>query len=143
MPNIHPLLTHFPIALLTMSLVFDATGLLIHKDQLQRIGWWLQLTGTIGLFATVISGLLAVHLVSIPYAAGSTFESHQEMAFVVSALSALLLLWRISCRTIIPTKMRVLFVGLMVLMVVLMWVGAWFGGELVYSFGVGVGVQVR
>ena len=63
---------------------------------------------------------------------------HQQIAFLVSALAATLLLWRVSSRTFIPSSMKFVYLGLTVILVILLWIGAWHGGELVYSFGVGV-----
>ncbi|MBM2839671.1 MAG: hypothetical protein HW412_199, partial [Bacteroidetes bacterium] len=106
MPNIHPLFTHFPIALLSVSLAFDVIGVLRNNEQLERMGWWLQLLGTIGLAATVTSGLIAKAGVSIPEVGQTTFDAHQQIAFLVAALSTVLILWRIACRTRLPLKMR-------------------------------------
>jgi uncharacterized membrane protein len=138
MPNPHPLLTHFPIALLSVSFAFNLIGVFLKSEQLQWVGWWSQLSGTIGLAATVISGLFAKAGVSIPEAAQSTFESHEQMAFLVTVLAMALLLWRVSCRMLLPLKMRGLYLFAFGATVIIMWIGAWYGGELIYTFGVGV-----
>jgi len=138
MPNIHPLFTHFPIALLSSCLIFDFIGILGKNEQLHRIGWWMQFSGTIGLMATVLSGLFAEATVSIPETARSTFEAHEQIAFVVVASATVLLLWRVSSRMLLPSRMRTLYLLAFAVTVLLMWIGAWYGGELIYTFGVGV-----
>lgn len=137
-PNLHPVFTHFPIALLTLGLVFDLLATLLKNMQLERVGWWSQLSGTIGLAGTVVSGLLAKSALSIPEGAKATLESHEQIAFVLAALATGLLLWRISSRMLLPSRMRAVYLILLATTVIVMWVGAWYGGELVYSFGTGV-----
>ena len=138
MPNIHPFLTHFPIALLTVGLVFDTLNILLKQDRLEFIGRWSQLVGTIALAATVISGLVAKGGLTIQASGQVFFEAHQQIAFVVTALASSLLLWRISNRLLVPSKYRRTYLLLSFATVVLIWIGAWYGGELVYRFGVGV-----
>ncbi|MEK9139019.1 MAG: DUF2231 domain-containing protein [Bacteroidota bacterium] len=138
MPNVHPLLTHFPIALLTIALVFDTLAAVRSSSQLERVGWWLHLSGSLGLVATVISGLFAKGQVFIAETGKTTLETHEQIRFAVSALFAVLPFWRISTKTMLPVRWRPIYLILMFLGVGLVWVGAWYGGELVYTFGVGV-----
>jgi len=138
MPNIHPLLTHFPIALLTLSLVVDLLGIAFRRLGLERVGSWGQVLGTIGLAATVVSGLLARNAVALSADAESTFQTHEQIAFLVLALASGLSLWRIGSRMQLPGDRRMIYLLLSLGTVILLWVGAWHGGELVYRFGIGV-----
>ena len=138
MPNVHPFVIHFPIALLTLALLFEIAAKLAKSDALSRAGWWNQLAGTLGLAAAVFSGLLAEGSVVIGPAARSYFETHEQLAFIASALFAILLLWRIAMRSRIPTRNALLYLLLLGGGTSFLWGAAWFGGELVYRFGVGV-----
>ena len=138
MPNLHPLLVHFPIALLTVGLAFDLIGLLLRREEFSRTGWWTQLAGTLGVISAVTTGLLAEKSVVIPAAARGSFESHEQIGFVVISVFAALLLWRIASRTHIPERHRMAFLALFLGGLILIWVGAWYGGEMVYRFGVGI-----
>jgi uncharacterized membrane protein len=138
MPNIHPLFVHFPIALLTMSFLFDAIGLATKRVELLRTGWWSLAAGTVGLLATVVSGLRAEQSLVISTAAREYFETHEQIAFLVAGMYALLFLWRVANRTHLPAKREWFFVGGSFIGVVALWLGAWYGGELVFRFGVGV-----
>lgn len=137
MPNLHPLFTHFPIALLTTGFIFDLLGVGWRKELFERIGWWLQLSGTLMLYGTVATGLIAGSTVQILGQTVSTFEIHQQLAFAVSALASALLLWRIANKSRLPKK-QILYIAVVCIMLFLLWAGAWYGGELVYRFGVGV-----
>jgi uncharacterized membrane protein len=121
-----------------MSFLFDALGLLFKKQELERAAWWTLLVGSIGLAATVVSGLLAEKTVLIPDSAQEHFETHEQIAFIVASIYSVLLLWRIAGRTSLPKQKEWLFVGLSLVGVILIWTGAWYGGELVYRFAVGV-----
>jgi uncharacterized membrane protein len=138
MPNIHPFLTHFPIALLTAGFAFDAVSVLLKQNRHEFVGRWLQLVGTIALVVTVVSGLIAKAELTIQASGQEFFEAHQQIAFVVTAFTSALLLWRISNRLVLPSKYTRTYLFLYLATVVLIWLGAWYGGELVYRFGVGV-----
>ena len=140
MPNLHPFLTHFPIALLTLSIVCECAALLLKREELSRVAWWSQLAGTIGLAAAVASGILAGQSVAIVPAGKPCFETHQELAFAASAVFAILLFWRIGSGTKRPAGRDKLFLLLFTAGVLAIWGGAWYGGELVYRFGAGVRV---
>ncbi len=138
MPNVHPLVVHFPIALLTVSFIFDLAGIFLRHQVMERAGWWTLASGVAGLLVAVVSGLQAEHSVVIPPEAKSVFETHEEVAFIVSSLYAALLLWRIATRTRVPLDRQWIYLGLSFIGMLLIWVGAWHGGELVYTYGVGV-----
>jgi len=137
MHNFHPFLVHFPVALLTTALAFDLLGILISREELSKVGWWAQLTGTIGIAAAVISGLVAKSQAVIPPEAAGTFDTHQQMAFLTAGAFTALLLWRIGMRTKIDPIRRVLYLSLFAAGLASLWAGAWYGGELVYRFGIG------
>jgi uncharacterized membrane protein len=137
MPNIHPFLVHFPVALLTTALAFDFLGVVLSRDELMRAGWWTQLVGTIGMAAAVISGLVAKSQALIPSEAGGTFDTHQQIAFISAGAFTALLLWRVGMRTRIAPQRRTLYLALCAAALGCLWIAAWYGGELVYRFGIG------
>jgi uncharacterized membrane protein len=138
MPNIHPFLTHFPIALLSLSIVCEYAALFLKRDEFSTVGWWTQLAGTIGLAAAAGTGMLAGQSVEIPPAGKPYLEIHQELAFVAATAFAALLFWRIASKTKRPPRHDMLFLLIFTGGVLALWGGAWYGGEMVYRFGVGV-----
>ena len=139
MPNVHPLIVHFPIALLSAAALFECLARWRKSDGLSSAGWWTQCLGTLGLGAAALSGLRAGESVHIAGASVSMWTTHQELAFVSTALFAILLFWRIGARMRIPTGHPFLYLAGMCVAVALLWGTAWFGGEMVYRLGVGVG----
>lgn len=140
MPNPHPLIVHFPIALLTVSFLFDLAGIALKKEHLHRTAWWMLVCGIIGLAGAVTSGILAGQSVAIPAGATGHFEIHEGMAFVAAALSAIVFFWRVSHRTAFPENRRAVYLLLTLAALTAVWIGAWYGGELVYTAGVGIKV---
>jgi uncharacterized membrane protein len=138
MTNIHPFLVHFPIALLSISWVFDLLGTILHKEELTRAGWWTQLSGTIGLLAALVTGLGAKASVSVPAAGAGHLARHEQVAFVAAAVFLVHLYWRIRLQHTPGRRMTPALLVLSLVGLVLIWFGAWLGGELVYRFGVGV-----
>lgn len=138
MPNPHPAIIHFPIALLTAAVLFELLARILKREDFSRIGWWMQLSGTLGLVLAVVSGILAQETVSIAPIARPYFAMHQQLTFAASGLFALLFFWRISYRSVVPARYAALYLMLFVCSVAVLWAGAWYGGELVYRFGVGL-----
>ena len=138
MPNPHPFLTHFPIALLAVGFFFDLIGRYRAQGELSRYGWWNQLLGTAGLAATIVSGLLAEGTTVIGPEARRAFEAHEQIAFAAAVLFTLLLFWRIASRTAVPPKNGWVFLLLYGAGIIILCAGALYGGEMVYHLGVGV-----
>jgi uncharacterized membrane protein len=137
MPNIHPLIVHFPIGLLLVAFLLEVIALLWKKQEFSRAGWWNQIAGTLGLALAVVSGLLAETTVRMANDAREPFERHEQIAFVVATLFAVLLFWRIASRGQIPRPSWV-FLLCFAAGVALLVTGAFLGGEIVYRYGVGV-----
>jgi uncharacterized membrane protein len=137
MLNLHPLFVHFPVALLPVALILEVAALLLKKREISRAGWWNQILGTIALAAAVTSGLFAEGTVHPSDAAREIFETHEQAAFLASALFGGLLFWRSGSRGNIPNP-RYVFLLVFAVGVGLVLGGAWFGGELVFKFGIGV-----
>ena len=138
MPNLHPFLVHFPIALLASSLVLELIGLVRPSPDFTRAGWWTQLLGSIGLMVAVLSGIFARGEVHLDAAGASLLDTHEELAFFNAGVFSILLLWRIAAKTKVPHANSVWFLILFGAGVAALCAGAWIGGELVYGFGAGV-----
>jgi len=137
MPSPHPFIVHFPIALLSVAVLFEAIALFSKKDVLSHVGWWMQLSGTIGLLAAILSGVLAKESLVVSEEARLVLAAHEQLAFINGAAFGALLLWRIGSRGGIPDQYRTLYILVLVLAVGILLTGAWYGGELVYRFGIG------
>ncbi len=136
---LHPFVVHFPIVLLTAGVVLDLASRVIGSLRDSRIGWWAHGAGTLSLAFAVASGLFAREQIAPPSGAALTgLESHQLWAFLTTAAFVALTLWRAGCRGALPPRSPRLYLVTSTLAVIALWVTAAFGGELVYTFGIGV-----
>lgn len=139
MPNIHPVVVHFPIALLTVGLIAEIAGFISREgDRDSKLGLWLQASGTLGLLLAVGTGIFAGQSAGIQEGAEGVFDVHQQGAFVSAALFALLALWRVGCRGRIPEGRRLPFLLTYAAGVAILLITGWYGGKLVFEYGVGV-----
>lgn len=146
-PNAHPLVVHFPIALLVVAALVDAIALAVR----QRTPWvrasavGLYALGALGTVAAFFTGRDASESVDLPASALTTLNAHADGALwlvwfaSLYALARLAALWwdgrgREPGRLAIHGPLAVLgLVGLF-----LVYETAEHGGELVYRHGVAV-----
>ena len=136
--NIHPLFTHFPIALLLTSLGFYLLGLIFKKEHFLKTGQWTLYFGTLGAGAAVWTGLQAAGTVPHDETTHAMMMAHQYLGMTVFALSSLLSLWLLVSKSALP-KERPIFVGGLFLIAALLLQQVDFGGRLVFFHGVGMG----
>ena len=56
--TIHPLIVHFPIALLSTGLFFDILALILDREDFEHAGFWCMLMGIISCFFSNFTGLM-------------------------------------------------------------------------------------
>jgi uncharacterized membrane protein len=138
MHNIHPLLVHFPIALLSMFFVLDLLGTVARKAHWRSAASYFLYMGTIAALFTVLAGFKAAESVAHGQAVHAIMETHEHLGVFVLSLSGVLSLWRLKSGGIIHNAANVLFLILSTLLVVIMSFGADLGGLMVYHYGVAV-----
>jgi uncharacterized membrane protein len=134
MPDLHPLLVHFPVALLTFGTGADLIAAARKSSSAPVVGWWAQLAGTAGILISVASGLVAKGRIG-DLSLLMLLETHEQLAFLAAAAFLALTIWRVGNRGRIPSRP---YLGLLIVATLLVWGTAWFGGELVYRHGIGV-----
>ncbi|GET22911.1 DUF2231 domain-containing protein [Prolixibacter denitrificans] len=137
--HIHPMLVHFPIALLIAGFFSDVLGLFVKKEFFTRAGFYLLILGTLGAIAAVITG----HMAGDGIESGSlkqAVEVHEDagtltlwLALITSAFR-IVLVWLEKYRGILKAAALVLFLAT-VLSVART---GYYGGELVYKHAAGV-----
>lgn len=139
MQNIHPYFVHFPIALLSVGLLWDLLGIILKKESLKNAGWWAQLFGTAAIVITAITGLIAANTVVHNDAAHEIMETHKTIGLIVAGVFILLFIWRSILKTMLPSRnlQQLIYLAIGGLAVITMLYGSHLGGKLVYEFGVG------
>lgn len=136
--NFHPLLVHFPIALLSVFLILDVIGTLAKKTQWRDAASWFLYFGTVAAGLTVMAGFIAAGSVAHGGNVHDTMELHEHIGVAVLVIAVLLSIWRIASRGLIQGAANGLFLTLTALLCALMALGADLGGLMVYKYGVGV-----
>ena len=83
--HFHPMLVHFPIALVMIGFLADLASLIIKKELcFPKISFYLLIIGTLGALAAVTTGVFFTNEMS--GAAGDVRETHELLAFATLLL---------------------------------------------------------
>ena len=146
LPNLHPALVHFPIALLPMALLFEVLGLTLRRhDWFERAAVWLYAATAFGALVARWAGVRASDgLVDVPAEVQLHIAKHSDWAHYSLwaigglALLRLLLYFRDPKRVYTYARAGLLLVGLGAMG--LIGYAADLGGGLVYQHAVAVGL---
>ncbi len=118
--GLHPLIVHFPIALLTAAPLLVLVGLLVRKDARPwtLAGLLLAALGTLATWVATGSGHAAAQLIQASRGLGSVVERHEDLGLLT----------------------RNIFTGLTLLLAVLYWGPGWFKKTLPQAVAVTLGV---
>jgi|GEM_PF-694594 len=137
--NIHPLFTHFPVALLLFSAAFYFSGTLLRKHHFFPVGKWLLYSGVLTVIPAVWTGLRAAEGVPHNEEIHQIMIRHQYLGLALLALSAILSLWLFFSRSDMPSRGRIVFLAGLGVMSAMVLQQADFGGRMVFLNGVGIG----
>jgi uncharacterized membrane protein len=141
-PNVHPLIVHFPIALLFVAALVDTIGLAFKGESMwKNTAFLLYMFGTLAAVAAFFAGKQAADSVFLATEANAVLTNHANMAHYLvyffggyTVLRTIFFFSNLEGRTGIRAVMYLLGVGGLVLV----WSTADRGAELVFKYGVGV-----
>ncbi len=140
MPNLHPMVVHFPIALIIIAFAVDVVALFFRRISiLPRMSTILYVLGALGALGSVVSGEGAAETVAVAGQASSILANHEDvgeitMYYFLIYAALRLALWWLSFRLVFWIPLAVIgAVGLIPL-----YQASSLGGRLVYEQGVGV-----
>ena len=140
-PNRHPLLVHFTVALLaTAGGLYIAATLAPTNAAWKRncftVARWNLWLGAIAVIMTVIAGFQAYATVAHDRASHEAMTDHRNWALVTGVVFVFLAVWSlVKRRDEQPAKSMAV---MLVAAVALLGATGWKGGELVYRYGLGV-----
>lgn len=137
MESVHPLVIHFPIALLLAALLLDVLALVFKRPQLHRVALWNLLLGTLGAGLAVWTGYRAAEIAKHSMEIHQVMELHRKLGIATLILAGLVVVWRLFKRDRLAVRGRVLMLFLMLAVAASLSLGAHLGGRMVYEFGVG------
>ncbi|MBS9404014.1 DUF2231 domain-containing protein [Halomonas sp. TRM85114] len=132
---LHPVMIHFPVALL-LALVASDLGYLYTQDPFwARVSLWLAGVGALGGWTASVAGV--IDLVSVGRIRRMvTAWSHALVAVLLLSLASLNWLWRLNGEALLPWGLV-----LSLITAVLIALAGFLGGQLVYDHAVGVEVE--
>lgn len=137
MESAHPLVVHFPIALLLSTVGLDVAALLFKRPSLHRVALWNLCLGTVGAGLAVWTGLRAAEVAKHTFAIHQVMELHRKLGIATLSLGGIVVAWRLWQRDRLAVWARAATLLLMLAMAATLSYGAHLGGRLVYEFGVG------
>ncbi len=138
MDNLHPLIVHFPIALLSCFLLLDGIAFLFNSRRLSQVASWFLWLGTVGALAAVAAGIQASLTVAHPDAVHSLLERHRNFGLNTASLAVVLSVWRLVSRGGFSRLGHFVHLLIALLMMINLLRGADLGGLMVYKYGVAV-----
>lgn len=141
-PNLHPIVVHFPIALLIVAIVMDVLSLIMSRE------WWsekqttlLYMLGAVSAVAAFLTGRIAADSVWLSAEAQSILSSHSDWALRTALFYAVYAACRIILfnREKVSRVLRYSFIPISLIGVFLIYRTADDGARLVYGYGVGTG----
>ena len=131
--TIHPLIIHFPIALLSTGLFFDILAMIFHHEEdLEHAGFWCMLMGIISCLFSNFTGLMAFFSEGeLSDLLNWSYRFHFLIAWCITIIVATLFWVRIKFQLDLrysPTK-RSLYVMIHILTVGILFYGAHLGAQ--------------
>ena len=133
--HLHPMLVHFPIALVLFGFLFELASIIFKKETwLSKAGFYLLVIGTLAAVATWLSGFIFTSDMS--GAAGKIKETHELFATVTIGLLLITSAFRIilMIREIQSAGLKWIGTALYALAALCVTFTGFYGGTLVYSY---------
>ncbi len=136
--ELHPALVHFPLVLLPLSAAIDLIAGPLGKREWHPLAFAVLVAGTLSAIGSVVSGNDAAASNRADGSIAILIERHEDWATASLFLCLLIALGRLPFQ-LQGRDPRIWAIAALLASVVL-WIAAYFGGELVYDHGVGVGL---
>ncbi|MGH7935083.1 MAG: DUF2231 domain-containing protein [Candidatus Binataceae bacterium] len=135
--NVHPLIVHYPIALLTASVLLYFLAWIARRESWAWAALWMLGLGTLAAVVAVVTGLSAAEGVMIaPSVREHVLYYHKRYMISVLVLSVILCVWALWARPM-PRRGRLGFLFLLLVLVAMIGKGADYGGWMVYGYNAG------
>src|ERR1700727_2180660 len=140
-PNWHPLVVHFPIALVLSATALLLAARLLRSDSLAAtaatVGTWNLCLGAAAALVALATGLSAVLDLDVSAAARQAISTHLKWAMLTMLLLVLLAVWR-GAGTAARSRPSWIFLIVLIAAGAALSFTAYRGGKNVYEYGVGV-----
>jgi uncharacterized membrane protein len=140
-PGWHPLVVHFPIALVVVAAALLLAARLLRSETLAStaatVGTWNLCLGAVAAVLALGSGLGAVLDLDVSAAARAAISQHMKWAMFTTLVLVLLAVWR-GAGTAAGSRPSWVFIVVLLAATAALGVTGYRGGKNVYEYGVGV-----
>lgn len=138
--HLHPMIVHFPIALLIVGFLFDIVGLFSKRESFAQMAFYLLVLGALGVIAAYITGNQAGSGITEEGALKQALETHEEAATLTIWIVSIAAVFRIALVLLKKFKgvLKMVSLALFLLAVIAIARTGFYGGELVYKHAAGV-----
>jgi uncharacterized membrane protein len=138
LPNAHPLIVHFPIALLIVAGIFAILYVFSDKTIYKELLFWNLIIGTIGLYGAIITGIIASNTIVHNEEIHEIMTIHKYFGLTSTILFTILSLWLILRKSKLVAIEQRIFTFIIIVCIVVMTYGSFLGGKMVYEKGAAV-----
>ena len=139
---LHPFLVHFVIALFIVSIVLDFAGWILKNEKLLLTGWINLILTALAVLPAIFSGLWEKNRLDFSTPVLHTLDTHQTLAFISAGIILALFFWRLGMKGQLVEKVKILYWIISLTGLISLLSGAYYGGKLVYQYGVGVRSEI-
>lgn len=133
--HLHPMLVHFPIALIVVGFIVDVASILYKKEAcLSTLGFYLLILGTLAALTALLTGTLFTDEMS--GAAGTVKDTHELFAWTTVGILVVLSAFRIflKAKALEGTSFKWIALTLYGLAAISVSITGFYGGTLVYNY---------
>ena len=138
MHPIHPIVVHFPIGLLCASVAFDALASRWPTGGFRDTSLYTLLAGVMSAGLAVATGGMEEDMAEQAGAPESVLDLHESLGIATLLIFVVLLGLRLVMRWGLLKEIHSLTLGLGVIGIVVLVLTGYWGGELVYTYGIGM-----
>lgn len=135
---LHPRLVHFPIALMVTAWIFDLISLVFKKESVHKAAVYVYATAALVSVLSVISGLWEANRLHLHHPIVTAHRNFGLLLFIQSWVGFILYL---CLRRSYPAAAKIVFSLMSAMSVILVLMVGFYGGKMVYEYGIGVAVN--
>ena len=142
--HVHPMLVHFPIALLILGFLSEIVALAFKKTSFADAAFLLLITGALGAVAAVLSGLYAARGLEEAGTLKQAVDMHEGAAELAMWLAVLAAIFRTALVLTRKYTGSLRYLSAVIFLVAVLAVAraGYYGGELVFKHAAGVTFQL-
>lgn len=138
--HLHPMIVHFPIALLIVGFLFEIAGAITKRESFTQTAFYLIILGALGVIAAFITGDQAGSGITEEGALKQALENHEDAATLTIWIVSIAAAFRIALVLLKKFKGVLKMVSLALFLIAVLAIArtGYYGGELVYKHAAGV-----